>query len=172
MDNVGILDAAGIICTNNDLSWMTWPRITHSRTFFASILSCAKLGTLHGTARRKETATLLLARPQEREVSITFRNLRRRHSDPCSWGLLFHFWIRPFDLKVAPRLGSAAGRKLRPGGAGAGGTGRRVFEAWFNWKEKGTNPFGHGSKLRRQGSAGFSPCFHLPGQPILRLPYF
>ena len=26
---------------------------------------------------------------------------------------------------------------------------------------------GCGSKLNRRGYAGFGPCFHLPGQPIL-----
>ena len=32
--------------------------------------------------------------------------------------------------------------------------------------------YGCGSKLNHQGTADFCPCFLLPGQPILGLPYF
>ena len=31
---------------------------------------------------------------------------------------------------------------------------------------------GCGSKLNRRGYAGFGPCFHLPGQPILEFQFF
>ena len=32
--------------------------------------------------------------------------------------------------------------------------------------------YGCGSKLNRRGYAGFGPCFHLPGQPVLEIRFF
>ena len=47
-----------------------------------------------------------------------------------------------------------------------------ALQTQFLTKHSKQNAGGYGSKLIRQRTAGFSPCFHLQGQPILGLPYF
>ena len=45
---------------------------------------------------------------------------------------------------------------------------RRNGESWMLVKE--VRPFGDGSKLNHQGTAGIGPCFHLPGSGYIFLP--
>ena len=82
-------------------------------------------------------------------------------------GVVFPFFVVMFVIWWPVALPLWAVAFLLPGGCGCQNSNGIPFYLVGEFTHFRT---GYGSKLNHQ--PGFSPCFHLPGEPVLGLPYF